>query len=324
MGDSEPDSPQLSDSWDKYWQGSQHGGAYSAGGTSHPVVLGFWKEFFGDNRDKFKDLSVLDFASGSGAVIESATSVFGKQVPEFTCIDISKSAIQSLLQRYPNAHGIVADVSSIPLQSAQYDVVTSQFGIEYAGLDAIDEAMRLASPHGQLAMLIHHRHGGIYRQCAASADAIRQVTAANVTPLAIAMFDEGLKVVRGADQSKYKAAARKFAPAVRAMESVMKQYGTGVADGTILRLYRDIRTIHERMQNYDPAELLEWLRRMQTEIEAYAGRMQSMCESAIDARAFEGLCRRVEVGGFEFARRDALVVPDRGEPLAWVLLATRS
>ncbi len=193
------ESSAISHSWDKYWQGSQHSGAYSAGGTSHPVILGFWKEFFGDNQDKFRDLSILDFASGSGAVIESATSVFGEQLPEFTCIDISKSAIQSLLRRYPNAHGIVADVRSIPLQSAQYDVVTSQFGIEYAGLDAIDEAMRLASPHGQLAMLIHHRHGGIYRQCAASVAAIRQVTAANFIPRAKAMFDEGFKVVRGAD-----------------------------------------------------------------------------------------------------------------------------
>lgn len=314
----------VSSSWDKYWHGSERSGAYSADGTSHPAVLEFWTEFFGANQDNFKNLSVVDFASGSGAVIKSAETVFGKQLPEFTCIDISKSAIQSLLQRYPNAHGIVADVRSIPLQSAQYDVVTSQFGIEYAGLDTIDEAMRLVSPHGLLAMLIHHRHGGIYRQCAASVTAIRQLTAADFIPRATAMFDEGFKMVRGAEQSKYKAAARQFAPAIRAMESIMQQYGNSVADGTILRLYRDIRGVHERMPNYDPGAVLDWLRRMQTEIEAYAGRMQSMCESAIDARAFEVLCRRIENDGFDLTRRDPLVIPDRGEPLAWALLATRS
>ncbi len=205
-----------------------------------------------------------------------------------------------------------------------YDVVTSQFGIEYAGLDAIDEAMRLVSTHGQLAMLIHHRHGGIYRQCAASASAMRQMTAADFIPRATAMFDEGFKVVRGAKQDEYKAAARRFAPAIRTMESIMRQYGIDVAEGTILRLYRDIRTIHERMPNYDPVEVMDWLQRMQAEIEAYAGRMQSMCESAIDARAFEDLCQRIESGGFDYARRDPLVVPETGEPLAWALIATRT
>ena len=324
MSNHEEKLSNISRSWDKYWQGSERSGAYSADGASHPAVLGFWSEFFGANQDNFENASIVDFASGSGAVIKSAESVFGKQLPEFTCIDISKSAIQSLLQGYPGVHGIVADVRSIPLQSGHYDVVTSQFGIEYAGLDAIDEAMRLVASHGLLAMLIHHRHGGIYRQCAASVDAIRQLMAANFIPHAVAMFDEGFKVVRGAEQSKYKAAARQFAPAIRTMESIMQQYGNGVADGTILRLYRDIRGVHERMPNYDPGEVLDWLRRMQAEIEAYGGRMRSMCDSAIDADEFETLCRRIENDGFDLTRRDPLMIPDRGEPLAWALLATRS
>lgn len=311
-------------SWDKYWHGAKRDGAYSAGGSSHPVVLAFWDEFFRSKPGDSDDLNIVDIASGSGAVVECAKSVFGAQLPDFTCVDISDSAIRSLQQRFPDVHGVVADARNIPLDSAHYGIVTSQFGIEYAGLDAIDEAIRLVTPHGYLALLIHYRDGGIYRQCAASLDATGQIDAAKFITYAIDMFREGFEVLRGGDKNKYEAAARQFVPAIGAMESIMKQHGQHVADGTVLRLYKDVRTVHERMPNYEPEEVLDWLRGMQGEIEAYAGRMRSMCDAAIDADKFEELCRTVESGGFRITRRDPLIVPDRSEPIAWALVATRS
>ena len=319
-----PGPSTTASSWDKYWHGAQRDGAYSADGSSHPVVLAFWDEFFGSIQTDDDELRIVDIASGSGAVVECSKSVFDAQLPDVTCIDISDSAIRSLQQRFPDVHGVVADARKIPLASAHYGIVTSQFGIEYAGLDAIDEAIRLVAPHGRLALLIHHRDGGIYRQCAASLDATRQMDEANFITYAIDMFREGFEVLRGGDRNKYEAAARQFVPAIRALESIMKQHGQHVADGAVLRLYKDVRTIHERMPNYDPEEVLDWLRGMQGEIEAYAGRMQSMCDAAIDADKFDGLCRTVESGGFRVARRDPLIVPDRGEPIAWALVATRS
>ena len=104
----------------------------------------------------------------------------------------------------------------------------------------------------------------------------------------------------------------------------MRQHGPDVADGTIARLYKDIRTIHSRMRHYEPSEVLKWLRGMQAEIQAYAGRMASMCNVAIDAQVFERLCATIQDRGYRIVRGEPLAVPDGGLPLAWALVATRA
>ena len=318
------DPSRVSGSWDTYWQGADGSGAYSAGGTSHPVIVDFWNEFFRSVSVNYESPGIVDIASGSGAILENAAKVFGDELPNFTCVDISESAIRSICERYPAVTGITADARDIPLPSEEYTIATSQFGLEYAGLDAIDEALRLIAPSGSLALLIHHRQGGIYRQCAASLSAVTQMIEARFLPLTTMTFKEAFEVCRGAPPAKYEAAAKQFVPAIRAMEGIMRQHGQHVADGTILRLYQDVRNIHGRIQNYDPGEVLGWLQGMQGEVEAYAGRMQSMCDAAVDASAFDALCDRVEAQGYVIDRRDSLIVPGRDEPLAWVLVARRS
>lgn len=318
------DPNQIAGSWDKYWQGARHGATYSSGGTSHPVVLSFWDNFFKSVQDARVELKIIDIASGGGAVVESAKTAFGGQLPDFTCIDISGAAISSLNQRFPGVHGVVADARTIPLGSGGYDIATSQFGIEYAGMGAMEELMRLVAPGGQLAVLLHHREGGIFRQCSASLDAVQQMTEAKFIPYAITMLKEGFEVCSGADRTKFDAAAKQFMPTIRAMESIMRQHGRHVADGTILRLYQDVRNMHDRMQHYEPSEVLNWLDGMQGEIEAFAGRMASMRDAAIDADTFAELCEKLENHGFRILRSDPLVVPDRNVPLAWALIAMRS
>ena len=317
------DPPPIVQSWDRYWQGTRHGSAYSSGGTSHPVVLSFWDNFFKGVQDARDQLKIIDIASGGGAVVESAKTAFGGQLPDFTCVDISDSAINALNQRFPGVNGIVADARAIPLRSGGYDIATSQFGIEYAGIGAMEELMRLVAPGGQLAVLLHHREGGIFRQCSASLDAVRTMTEAKFLPYAITMFKEGFEVCRGADKHDFDTAAKQFIPAIRTMESIMRQHGRHVADGTILQLYQDIRNMHDRMQHYEPAEVLNWLDRMQGEIEAFAGRMASMRDAAVDAEAFAELCEKLENQGFGISRREPLVVPERNVPLAWALIARR-
>ncbi len=323
MTDHTSDFTPIAESWDTYWHGAQHGAAYCGGGTSHPLVLSFWSDFFKAVRDQYNTPKIIDIASGGGAVVECAMSTFDGQLEEFTCLDISDSAISMLEQRFPDVHGIVADACAIPLDSASYDIVTSQFGIEYAGLEAIDEVARLIAPGGQLALLLHNLAGGIYRQCAASLDAIEKLQEAKFIPLSIIMFEEGFAAIRGADPAKYDAAAMNLRPAIRAMESIVMQHGKHVADGTIMRLFDDVKIMHGRMQHYEPSEVLGWLRKMEGEVQAYAGRMASMCNAAIDAEVFEKLCDKLKGQGHKILRGEALINPDQNVPLAWALVATK-
>ena len=185
------------------------------------------------------------------------------------------------------------------------------------------DTAEVRAPGGELALLLHHRGGIIYRQCDASLDAISKMQDAKFIPNCIAVFEAGFAALKGGDRDRYSAAGRQFGPAIRAMEAILMQHGREVADGTILKLYRDVRNIHARMRHYEPSEVLGWLKKMQEEIVAYSGRMASMRDVAIDAGRFEQVCAGLIEKGFEILRAEPLGDADQDSPLAWALVARK-
>jgi SAM-dependent methyltransferase len=310
-------------SWDTYWQGTGDVGAFSAGGASHPAVLIFWEEFFRTVKRKYDAPLMIDLASGNGALVERALGEFGEAVVDITSVDLSDAAIANIGSRFPAVRGLVSDVRTIPLESGRFDIVTSQFGVEYAGLEAIDEAARLLAPGGVLALMLHNQEGSIHRECKEALDAIRRVEESGFIPNAMEMMRTGFEGVRGADRVPYDAAAKQLAPAVQVLEEIMQQYGEHVAGDTVARLYSDMGRIHSRIQHYDPSEVLDWLKKMEEELGAYAGRMSSMSECAIDSKSFDRICAGLRERDCRTQTAGPLVAPGHDLPLAWVVVAER-
>ena len=322
MNKHKSDDTQVADSWDTYWHGTGDVGAYSSGGVNHPAILAFWDEFFAGVKRNYDTPKVIDIASGNGAVVERALAVYGNELPDFTCLDVSDAAISNIRERFPQVNGIVADALDIPSESGSFDIATSQFGVEYAGVEAINEVARLLASGGQLALLIHTQAGSIHRECTQSLDAIVRLQASRFIPLAFDMFESGFKAVRGADREAYDSAASKLAPAIGDLEDIMKQYGRHVAGDTISRLYNDVGQIHQRIQHYEPNEILGWLNKMDGELNAYAGRMSSMSGAAIDSESFQHICVELRNRGCKIDREGPLLIPNHDLPLAWALIAT--
>ena len=148
--------------------------------------------------------------------------------------------------------------------------------------------------------------------------------ASHFVPRTIETFAAGFAACRGASKSALQDAAIKLNPAIRAVESIMTKHGRDVADGTIVRLYKDVATIHSRLPKFEESEVIGWLQGMQHELEAYAERMASMCAAAIDAAAFEGLRDTLKQRDFRIDRADSLQNAATGIPLGWMLIATRA
>ncbi len=323
MNKNTSDSSQVADSWDTYWHGTGDVGAYSSGGVNHPLILAFWDEFFAAVSQDYSVPKLIDIASGNGAVIERALAAFGDGQADFTCLDVSDAAITNIRERFPGVEGIVSDARAIPLDSGSVDVATSQFGVEYAGLEAIEEVARLPGAGGRLAFLLHSQEGSIHRECVESLDAVVRLQESRFIPYAIDMFAAGFEAVRGADRAPYEVAGKRLAPAIRALESIMKQYGQHVAGDTIVRLYNDVGQIHQRIQHYEPGEVLDWLNRMDGELDAYAGRMSSMSHCAIDRETFEQIVSGLRQQNYTIDRAEPLLIPEHDLPLAWALIATK-
>lgn len=323
MNNSNSDSPQVISSWDTFWQGTGDAEAYAAGGVSHPSIIAFWDKFFQAAEQEFESPRMVDLASGNGALVERALGQFGDHPISVHCVDVSESAIRNIKKRFPEIHGITGDLRNTELEQNSFEIVTSQFGVEYAGEDAILNALGLLAPGGFAVLMMHHEDGSIHRECELNLQAVQQVMDSEFLTLASEMFAAGFEAIKGADRGPYDAAALKLAPAVKALEEIMTEFGEDVADGTVASLYSDVGKIHSRIQHYDSGEVNNWLESMNTELEAYAIRMKSMAGAAIDKEQFAQLGEGAADLGLELLEAGPLYAPDEALPLAWVLLATK-
>lgn len=323
MNNSKNKTSVASKSWNSYWSGTSDTSAFTNGGVSHPNLKIYWQGFFSNIAQGNSPPSIIDIASGNGALIEYAHEFSVIKGIKYTSLDISPAAIENIVKRYPNVNGIVSDAASTKLKSKSFDFVISQFGVEYAGIKAIDEAARLVANKGTLSLLLHIKPGYIYQECLDSFNAIKKLQESQFIPISYQVFEAGFAAVRGDSREPYEHAAKRLTPAIQQIESIMREYGQHVAGDTVQSLYNDVAKIHQRMKFYEPRDVLGWLKRMEIEIESYAERMSSMNRAALNKIQFNKIVNNIQELGFNIKRAEPLKVENSNLPIAWVLIAEK-
>jgi len=315
---------ETTDSWDVYWRSSRDVAAFSdPEGLNHPELRQFWLRCFDRLRTLGKAPVLLDVATGRGTVIETAQQFLRNSQADYFCVDSSVAAIESVGKRLRSVHGCVADAAFLPIASQSMDMVTSQYGFEYAGISAIHELTRVVKVGGILALVLHSQEGNIYRQCRANLDAIAVLKKREFLSLAREMFRQGFAACRGGDPALFRSAAAKVVPAFKALEPVMDKFGVDVAGGMIANLYNNVAKIQQRIQHYREDEVVRWLERTEEELTPYIKRMQSMRDAAISRDTFNALCTTIRNDGFSLHASEPLSVGSNQLPLAWTIVGVR-
>lgn len=319
-------SRENTDDWDKYWSGVGGVGAFSDGGVSHPAITAYWQHFFRKlpGRPAKEALHIIDIAGGNGALIETAGQVYSEEQLAITSLDLSPAAIQQLTARFPHVTGLVADANAIPVQDNSTDLVVSQFGIEYAGITAIDEAIRVVNPTGNIALMMHCDNGVIFHESKANLTVIRSILDADILPLAKQFFAARAELHRGGDKQRqvYQAQAQQFGVALSVLENIMSEFGTGAAGGFVYKLYNDLANVHEEFGQYSLKEVLDWISNVAIELEAYQGRMMAMLDAALAEDEFDEVIEKFRRSTFTLSVADKLYSPGNPQPLAWVISAS--
>jgi SAM-dependent methyltransferase len=145
--------------WSRYWS---HGAAHSCGGSYgnryDGAIAYFW-------RAQFEVLPgaarVLDIATGNGAVPQL---MIDSAAPTVTCdaIDLASLEPQWIGELAPHTrarvrfHGQQA-AEALPFPDACFDLVTSQYGLEYTELArSVPEILRVLRPGGKVCLITHH------------------------------------------------------------------------------------------------------------------------------------------------------------------------
>lgn len=136
------------ESWEEYWRHTGEVASHGANGVLEPVLAAFRDSVFNEGLTWREQTRVLDLACGSGYVLGRVVGAVRRRAARHVFIaglDGSVAALRALEGRWRAAYLVAGDVRCTPFAERSFDVVLSQFGLEYAGLDAFCAAADLVT-----------------------------------------------------------------------------------------------------------------------------------------------------------------------------------
>ncbi len=312
--------------WDAFWQARDKAITQEDAGARDRAPALYWESFFREAFDRNPRPRLIDVACGNGAVIEIAMTTaqdVGVSV-DAHCLDYSMSAVEDLRKRFPEVEGVACDARETPYQDGEFDIVVSQFGIEYAGREAFVEAARLVAAGGTLTALVHLADGAINKECANNLAVAVALRESQLMSLVRDAFTAGFELIAGkiAD-AEFQEADKRLAPAVEVAKQILHDEGPLAAGGLLASLYSDIGHMYTRIQNYVPHEVFAWIDSTSDELVSYEGRMASMTRCALDERGIQEMAATIGSAGFTVQTPEILSLVESGKPAAWILTARR-
>ncbi|WP_374472770.1 class I SAM-dependent methyltransferase [Arenimonas sp.] len=154
-----PDESARRAAWSAYWAtGGLHSCVGSFGGNYGGAIGGFWRNVF--SRLPATPVRALDLATGNGAI----PLMLWEQRGQGGLLTVDAVDLAQLAPTWhrPDQHAGIrfhagVAMEALPFDDASFDLVTSQYGFEYARRDeALAEALRVLKPGGTLALVMHH------------------------------------------------------------------------------------------------------------------------------------------------------------------------
>lgn len=297
--------------WSDYWQSDSAEGEVfvNAKGEKHPALETFWRGVF---ESVPAGSRVIDVASGAGSIYAHLPDDHGL---ELHASDISVEALDALAARMAGVETHTCSSADMPFDDRSFDAVVSQFGIEYAGIDAFAEAARLVGDGGMLAALVHVADGYIDGNNRAQLEAAVEIQDSG-------FIDEAIKLTRMAFRGNPQALAareKEFIPAVQKLEDIVRNCPQGVH----AHLYAGFRKLYESRRQYDESDITDWLLGMQGEVGKTIDRLSRIREAALSEDDVQRVLSSLRDAGLEDATAEAFTTPGNDEPVAWNIAAHR-
>jgi SAM-dependent methyltransferase len=279
--------------WDSYWLSQQNTQALAIQtGYTDPLEL-HWQAFFNRLLSQYTCPVLLELACGNGAVINTLPHKFTDSV-NAVGLDISVHGIANLLRHHPQCSGVVASADALPFQQQRFDLVVSQFGAEYAGHDALLQALPLLREKGVMAAVVHFQGSDIYKaslQACNTLEDLRQrqilaeVKKALLAATGCAAGDISNEVFREADKA--------FVPVVRSFENIIRACRHQDLGNKLKRLYGDIARIYKVPDRYLKEEISQWMDRITEDFDAYYSRMKALADAALSEPQLDDLKQHI-------------------------------
>lgn len=143
--------------WSRYWaRGATHSCAGSYDDRYGGAFAAFWNEAHARTAPGAR---VLDIGTGNGAVPRLLCSLRPDLDMRIDAVDIASLPMSDWTKDYPRVDlRVHRDVraEALPFEDSSFDLVVSQFGVEYAERGAFAELVRVLARNGAVALVMHH------------------------------------------------------------------------------------------------------------------------------------------------------------------------
>ncbi len=316
--------------WGRLWQA---GAADSFGATgkspaTQTPLAGLWLREFAALPAHAR---VLDIATGAGVLPRLLLHACKHATVECDAVDAAELPQAQLQQTHRPGQPQLrfhqrVFAESLPFVDSSFDLVTSQFGIEYARLPlALAQACRVLKPGGHLCLVMHHSDG---RPAALAREELlhsQWLFQASDWPNAAREMLLPLSLIRSpVDQLRLQTDPHLIGIRQRYDQALATLQGRAAASAAPDLLHEiqawAIQVFQTAAQHGQTEGLAAWQRLMALVADG-AVRVQDLLDHVLDAAHIEGMRRQLVSDGFDVEVHEA---QEQGHCMGWQVSARRS
>lgn len=307
--------------WTRYWAGgAAHSCATSFGEHYEGAIAAFWRRILDDTPGGAR---LLDVATGSGAIPRLWRSWRSTDV--WDAVDLASHTPPWAAEageglRYHPA----VPAESLPFPAASFDLVTSQYGLEYCDLArAVPELLRVRASQGSVALVLHHvasrpvelaRTELGHLDWAQSPDGLITACARMLDLAALATTPEGRR--RLAQDPAAEAARVCF----NAAQVALRQRAEAVDGADVLGEITDgVGALLQLAMQQGAAQAHASLASWRTALNDHRWRLKELCDHALDRPKMQALADQLSAVGL---RTEAGTVDEGPHLMGWSLRGT--
>ncbi len=264
--------------WRDYWKADRRASCMPQNERTAQEIAATWQQWFAECPGGSR---ILDIATGNGIVLTHAAAAARVLNRAFALTGVDLADIDPLryvssLEDDMRAAQFIGGVAAehLPFEADSFDVVASQYGLEYADIDrALAEVGRVLAPDGTLHWLAHSATSEVVQQNREQAHEVEYLLAARGPVYYMHTFVARQR--RGKDmQYSVKMLNESFAQAYEFCKEhppakVVHEVCSGFAD------------IANRWQAFDPGELAKMLEEAERRLAGHRSRIQSLLDAVM-------------------------------------------